>query len=130
MDVNMVFVLPTEFRAAEGDIAELALGAERAVFEKSNKQGSHLKPLYIHGHIDGKPMGGMLIDGGAGVNVMSLSVFSKLGYKEGELIKTNMNLSGFSWDPSQAKGIMSVELTVDSKTIPTTFFCGGCEREV
>jgi hypothetical protein len=122
VDVTRMFVLPTEFRATEGDIAELALGVERAVFEKTNEQGSHLKPLYVRGHIDGKPMGGMLIDGGAGINVMPLSVFSKLGYKESEVIKTNMNLSGFSWDPSQAKGIMSVELTVGSKTIPTTFF--------
>jgi hypothetical protein len=54
----------------------------------------------------------MLVDGGAGVNVMPLSVFSKLGYKESELTKTNMNLSGFSGEPLQAKGIMSVELTV------------------
>lgn len=129
MDINMVFVLPTEFRAGEGDETELTLGAERAVFEKTSEQGSHLKPLYVRGHIDGKPMGGMLVDGGAGVNVMPLSVFSKLGYKESELIKTNMNLSGFSGEPSQAKGIMSVELTVGSKTIPTAF-CGGCEREV
>jgi hypothetical protein len=71
----------------------------------------------------------MLIDGVSGVNVMLLSMFSKLGYKESELIKTNMNLSGVSREPSQAKGIMSVELTVGSKTIPTAF-CGGCEREV
>jgi hypothetical protein len=58
MDINMVFVLPTEFRAGEGDVAELTLGAECAVFEKTNEQGSHLKPLYVRGHIDGKPMGG------------------------------------------------------------------------
>jgi hypothetical protein len=35
MDMNMVFVLPTEFRAGEGNVAELALGVERAVFEKN-----------------------------------------------------------------------------------------------
>ena len=34
MDINMVFVLPTKFRAEEGDEAELTLGAECAVFEK------------------------------------------------------------------------------------------------
>ncbi|PWZ55324.1 hypothetical protein Zm00014a_022489 [Zea mays] len=103
MDINMAFVLPTEFRAREGDVAELTFGAERAVFEKTNEKGSHLKPLYVRGHIDGKPMGGMLVDGGAGVNVMSLSVFSKLGYKESELIKTNMNLSGFSGEAITSK---------------------------
>jgi hypothetical protein len=34
MEVNMVFVIPEEFRAPESDVAELALGTERAMFEK------------------------------------------------------------------------------------------------
>jgi hypothetical protein len=33
MDVNMVFMIPTKFCAQMEDIAELALGAERAVLE-------------------------------------------------------------------------------------------------
>jgi hypothetical protein len=37
MDINMVFVLPTEFRAGEGDEAELTLGVEHVVFEKTNE---------------------------------------------------------------------------------------------
>lgn len=121
-DVNMVFILPEEFKAPEEGVAELVLGAERAVFDKPEEHGEHLKPLYIRGHVNGKPMGRMLVDGGAGVNVMPLSVFSKLGHQESELINTNMNLSGFSGKPSQAQGILSVELTVGSKTIPTAFF--------
>jgi hypothetical protein len=32
MDVNMVFMIPTELRAPTEDIAELTLGAERVVF--------------------------------------------------------------------------------------------------
>ena len=63
----------------------------------------------------------MLIDGGAGVNIMPFSVFSKLNRKESELMKTNMGLSGFSGELSEAKGVISMELTVGSKTLPTAF---------
>ena len=70
MDVNMVFVLPAEFRAPEAEVAELVLGRKHATFEKPEKPGQHLKPLFIRGHIDGKPIGRMLVDGGGGVNIM------------------------------------------------------------
>jgi hypothetical protein len=70
MEVNMVFALPAEFRAPEVDVAELVLGPKNATFEKPEKPEQHLKPLFIRGHIDGKPIGRMLVDGGAGVNIM------------------------------------------------------------
>ena len=96
MDVNMVFALPAEFRAPKIEVAELVLGPQRAIFEKLKKPEKHLKPLYIKGHIDGKPTADMLVDGGAGVNVMPFSVFTKLGRKESELMRTSMGLSGFT----------------------------------
>jgi hypothetical protein len=37
-------------------------------------------------------------------------------------MKTNMTLRGFSGEASEAKGIITKELTVGSKTVPTTFF--------
>jgi hypothetical protein len=37
-----------------------------------------LKPLYIQGHIDGKPISRMLIDGGAIVNLMSYIVVTAI----------------------------------------------------
>jgi hypothetical protein len=33
-----------------------------------------------------------------------------------------MSLSGFSGEPAEARGIVSKELTVGSKTVPTAFF--------
>jgi hypothetical protein len=47
MDVNMVFTIPAEFRAPSEDIIELAFGAERAVFDKPENPGAHMKPLFI-----------------------------------------------------------------------------------
>jgi hypothetical protein len=59
-----------------------------------------------------------VIDGGASINIMPMSLFKELGHTEGDLKWTNMNLSGFS---AEAKGIVSKELTIGSKTMLTTF---------
>jgi hypothetical protein len=117
-----VFTIPTEFCPPREDIAELALGVERAVFEKPENPGAHMKPLFIRGHLDRTSIGRMLIDGGASVNILMLSLFKKLGRVEGDLKRTNLSLSGFAGDPTEAKGITCKGVTVGSKTVPTTFF--------
>jgi hypothetical protein len=81
-----------------------------------------MKPLFIRGHLDGMSVGHMLVDGGASVNILSLSLFKKLGHVEGDLNCTNLSLSGFAGDPTEVKGIIYKELTFGSKTVPTTFF--------
>jgi hypothetical protein len=58
----------------------LAVGAEHTVFERPEKVDEYMKPLYIKGHVDGKPMGHMMVDGGASANIMPLVTFQKLGY--------------------------------------------------
>jgi hypothetical protein len=58
----------------------LTIGAEHTVFERPEKVGENMKPLYIKGHVDGKPMGHMMVDGGATVNIMPLVTFEKLEY--------------------------------------------------
>jgi hypothetical protein len=92
------------------------------MFEKPAKPGSHMRPLYIKGHIDGTPVGCIIIDGGASVSIMPVALFEKLGCREGDLRRTNMSLSGFSGEPAEAKGIVSKEITIGSKTMPSTFF--------
>jgi hypothetical protein len=101
---------------------ELALGAECAVFEKMENLGAHMKPLFIRGHLDRMPIGHMLIDGGASVNILPLSLFKKLSHIEGDIKCTNLSLSGFVGDPAEAKGIICKEVIVRSKIVPMTFF--------
>jgi hypothetical protein len=122
MDVNMVFTIPVEFCAPMEDIAELALGVKCAVFEKLENPGAHKKHLFIWGHLDGMPIGHMLINAGASDNILLLSLFKKLGHIEGDLKRTNLSLSGFARDPTEAKGIIYMELMVGCKTMPTAFF--------
>jgi hypothetical protein len=76
------------------------------VFEKPAKAGEHMKPLYIKGHLDGKTVSRMMVDGGGSVNIMPLSLFEKLRHDKGDLKQTNMSLSGFSGEPAEAKEIV------------------------
>jgi hypothetical protein len=65
----------------------------------------------------------MLVDRGAIINLMPYSLFKKLGGSDDELIKTNMIVSGVGGgEPMGAKGVVSMELTVGSMTLATTFF--------
>nr|AAN64467.1 putative gag-pol polyprotein [Oryza sativa Japonica Group]ABF97062.1 retrotransposon protein, putative, unclassified [Oryza sativa Japonica Group] len=128
--INMVFTLPAEFGIDQADVdeveeesAKLVLSPEQAMFEKpEGTEDRHLKPLYINGYVNGKPMSKMMVDGGAAVNLMPYATFRKLGRNAEDLIKTNMVLKDFGGNPLETKGVLNVELTVGSKTIPTTFF--------
>jgi hypothetical protein len=64
----------------------------------------------------------MLIDGGAAVNLMSYSVFKKLGREDDELVKTIMMLNGVGSNSMEARGVVSMELTIGSKSFATAFF--------
>jgi hypothetical protein len=104
MDINMVFTLPAEFRGIEKEVAQMCLGPKEAVFEKPEELSQHLKPMYIRGHINGKLISRMLVDGGTAINLMSYSIFRKLGNKDNELVKTNLMLNGMAGQPSGGPG--------------------------
>jgi predicted aspartyl protease len=38
-----------------------------------------MRPLYLRGYVNGKPLIKMFVDGGAAVNVMPYTTFRKLG---------------------------------------------------
>jgi hypothetical protein len=75
MDINIVFMLPVEFRGVKEEIAQICLGPKEVVFEKLEESSQHLKPLHIRGHIDGRPISRMLIDGDVVINLMLYSIF-------------------------------------------------------
>jgi hypothetical protein len=93
MDINTVFTLTTEFRGVVEEVAQMCLSPKDAMFKSPEESSQYLKPLYIRGHIDRKPISRMLIDDGAAVNLMPYS-FKKLGWEDDELLKTNLTLNG------------------------------------
>ncbi|WVZ62799.1 hypothetical protein U9M48_012501 [Paspalum notatum var. saurae] len=49
---------------------------------KPEESSKHLKPLYLKGHINGRPISRMMVDGGAAVKFMPYSLFKKLGRED------------------------------------------------
>jgi hypothetical protein len=78
--------------------------------------------MYLKGYINSHPVNKMLIDTGAAINIMSYSVLCWLGRSTEDLIKINVTLHDFNGQASEAQGILNVDLTVGSKTVPTSFF--------
>jgi len=109
-DVNRVFMLPMEFLAPSSDdkevdfsnqIAQLALDPMTAIFEKpTDNERQHLKALFVKGRLDGQPMTKILVDGGAGINIMPYAVYLKLGNGDQDLTKTDMMLKDFEGNVS------------------------------
>jgi hypothetical protein len=124
MEVNVVYLSTTDYSLLEEEeVLQLPLGPQDAIFKKLAESEDHLKSLYIRGHLNGMPVARMLVDGGAAVNVMPYSTFKKLEKTDAELVKMNMTLTGIRGDGSiSPKGVTSMELTVESKMIPTAFF--------
>jgi hypothetical protein len=85
IEVNMVFTIPGEFHASGHEVAAMTLRPEKAVFDKPEEARRHMKPLFIKGHINGRSVGCMMVDGGASINIMPTLMFEKLGHREEEL---------------------------------------------
>jgi hypothetical protein len=123
---NIVFVLPLEFYAPdhkELPVAQLDFGPRSVIFEKPREKNyKHLKALYLKGYINGHPVNKILVDTGAIVNIMPYSVLCRLGHSAEDLIKTNITLSDFNGQASEAQDVLNVDLTVGSKTVLTSFF--------
>ena len=125
-------MLPMEYLAPFSDgeeidfpeqIAQLTLDPMTPIFGKpTDDERQHLKALFVKGRVDGQPMTKILVDGGAAINIMPYAVYRKLGKGRQDLTKTDMMLKDFEGNVSPVKGAICVELTIGSKTLPTTFF--------
>jgi hypothetical protein len=134
----MVCFLPNEFMAPANQImqeeilpdmdeskqfglmAQLML-AKQATFDKPAKN-QHMRPLYLRGYVNGKPLTKMFVDGGAAINVMPYTTFKKLGMGPGDLTQTSIVLNDFAGNSLDTKGCVHVDLMIGSKTLLTTFF--------
>jgi hypothetical protein len=89
MDVNII-TFSAECTIVGDDepvVAQFDFGSKEVAFTKPKESVNHLKPLFVRGHIDGIPIAKMLVDGGAAVNLMSYSLYRKLGKQDDKLVK-------------------------------------------
>ena len=56
------------------------------------------------------------------INLMTYTTFHKLGKGPRDLLEIDMMLKDFGGNASKTWGTVSIELTIGSKTLPTTFF--------
>ena len=104
-------------------MAQLSLGPAAIIFEKpADKKYHHLKLLYLKGYINGKPVNRMMVDTGVEVNLLPYAVYRKINRTEEDLIKTNIVLNDFKGNPTPAKGVLNIDLTIGHKTVSTSYF--------
>ena len=101
-------------------VEELSEG--QAIFQKLADHVNHVKPLHVKGFINGKLVNNMLVDNGTTVNLMTYSLYKKLGGSDEELIKTKRTVKGAGENSISAKGFALMKLTIGSKTLATIFF--------
>ena len=107
----------------EEAMAQLTLEVVPSTFENpEDDKHQHLEALFLKGFVNCKPVTKMLIDGGATMNIMPYVMLRKLGKSQEDLTKTDMMLKDFEGVVSPALGALCVDLTIGSKTLPTTFF--------
>jgi hypothetical protein len=95
----------------------------KIVFEKPIlAMCQHLKPLYIKAHMDGRPVNRVLVDNGAAVSILPISMLRKLLKTENDLIAIDVSISGFAGGAIKMKGVIPIEVKVGSKVATVAFF--------
>lgn len=78
----------------------------------------HLKPLFIRGKVDSKAVNKVFFNGGATFNLMSYSIFKKMGKTNKDLRPHNMVLSNYEGKTSNILGVIQVDLSVGLTSRP------------
>ncbi|GKV07193.1 hypothetical protein SLEP1_g18991 [Rubroshorea leprosula] len=82
----------------------------------------HIRPLYIHAHMDGMPINRVLVDNGATVNVLPTYMLHKIGKSLKDLMETEVMISDFTRGVNCSREILPVELTMGNKILMCAFF--------
>jgi hypothetical protein len=64
-----------------------------------------MRPLYLRGYVNGKPLTKMFVDGGDAANVMPYTTFRKLGMGPKDLTPTSIVLNDFCWKSFRHQGL-------------------------
>ena len=70
------------------------------VFQKPTESDNHLKAIYMKGHINGRTVSRILVDGGAIVNLMPYSLYKKLGGIGQRVHQDSYDCDGSWWRPT------------------------------
>lgn len=82
----------------------------------------HLRHLYITAHIDGKHVSRVLLDNGASINILPLSMLKKINRNEVDLILANMVMTNFIREITKPIDVLPVDIIIEGNTTMMTFF--------
>ena len=82
----------------------------------------HIKPLYVRAHLNSRPVSKVLLDNGLAVNAMPLRMLRALRMSISDLIEIEVVVSIFTREVSKTLGILSIDITIGSKTSLFAFF--------
>ncbi|XP_051140131.1 uncharacterized protein LOC127257705 [Andrographis paniculata] len=96
---------------------------EPVIFQKlSDENTRQLKPLFLSIHLDGKTVSKVLVDGGASVNVMTLSTLQKIGKSINDLVPTSLRMTDFTINAHTSAGVLVAKVADRTRTDQITFF--------
>ncbi|GKV50531.1 hypothetical protein SLEP1_g57234 [Rubroshorea leprosula] len=97
--------------------------ADKIIFEKpEERMARHIRPLYIHAHLNGMQINRVLVDNGAAVNVLPTCILHKIGKSLGDLMETEVTISDFTGGVNRSRRILPVGLTVGNRTLMCAVF--------
>src|ERR1043165_1354573 len=82
---------------------------------------SHLKPLLIRAKVEENSINKVLVDCGATVNIMPHHILKKIGKFNTDIRSHNVVLSDYEGRTKTTMGVIQVDITVGSVTMPTIF---------
>ncbi|WJX34091.1 hypothetical protein P8452_22239 [Trifolium repens] len=95
---------------------------QQATFERPDLgMKNHLKPLFIRAKVEEVGINKVLIDGGAAVNLMPLSMLPKIGKYDCDLSAHNIVLSNYEGKTGHSRWAIQVDVAVGSIVRPTLF---------
>ena len=95
---------------------------ENVIFEKPDEvMKSHLRPMHIKADIARKMVNRVLVDGGAGINLLPESMLIKFERTVDQLIKENVVVTNFIGKTSTSKGIIMLNVRVETVDRVTSF---------
>lgn len=72
--------------------------------------------------MEGQPVSRVLVDNGATMNILPVSMMKKLSKTNNDLVPMEIFVYGFSGNATRTRGVLSLKLKVGSKTQIISFF--------
>lgn len=115
----------TSLLHSKSPIQRIAKRSEGAiVFTNTNIQDApclHNRPLYVEARVNGLKVKRALVDNGASVNLMPITMYTAMKPPKGGLVSQSITLTGFAATSIKTMGYVTVELEVGPIWSPTRF---------